>query len=91
MMHYVSHDFLSVNQLLMAAGAYSLAWLAGFVIPGAPGGLGVREFVLYALISPWVDDKVLLMAIASSRIVTTLGDVVFYIMGLIASVKPKLA
>lgn len=78
---HFSNDALALNQLAIIAGAYCLAWLAGFILPGAPGGLGVREFVLYMLISPWIDDKVLLNAIVVSRIITTLGDVGFFLIG----------
>lgn len=78
---YFSDHGLAFNQLLIVSGAYCLAWLAGFVVPGAPGGLGVRELVLYTLISPWMDDKVLLNAILVSRVITTLGDVGFFMIG----------
>ena len=80
LINYFSEQTISINQLLIVAGAYSLAWLAGFVVPGAPGGLGVRELVLYTLISPWIDNKVLLNAILLSRVITTLGDVIYFSM-----------
>ena len=35
-------------------GAYTFAWLAGFVVPFAPSGLGVREATLIALVAPVV-------------------------------------
>lgn len=78
---HLSHHQLSINLLAMIAGAYCLAWLSGFILPGAPSGLGVREVGLYLLISPWVDDKVLLNAIVASRIIITLGDIGFYLIG----------
>ncbi|MDM7972636.1 MAG: UPF0104 family protein, partial [candidate division Zixibacteria bacterium] len=30
-------------------GGYALSWVAGYVVIFAPGGIGVREFVLVAL------------------------------------------
>lgn len=81
LINHFSHDAIAINQLAIIVGAYCFAWLAGFIIPGAPGGLGVREFVLYLLISPWINDKVLLNAIIVSRVVTTLGDVGFFMIG----------
>jgi hypothetical protein len=33
-------------------GAYTFAWLVGFVVPFAPSGLGVREATLIALLAP---------------------------------------
>lgn len=34
--------------------AYSLSFIVGFLVPGAPGGIGVRELVLVTLITPLV-------------------------------------
>ncbi len=38
--------------LIEAAGSYGLAWIVGFVAFGAPGGMGVREGVLYLVFAP---------------------------------------
>ncbi|MDQ8190122.1 lysylphosphatidylglycerol synthase transmembrane domain-containing protein [Roseibacillus persicicus] len=38
--------------LLDAAGSYGLAWIVGFLAFGAPGGMGVREGVLYLVFAP---------------------------------------
>jgi uncharacterized membrane protein YbhN (UPF0104 family) len=35
-------------------GAYTFAWLIGFVIPFAPSGLGAREATLVAMLAPEV-------------------------------------
>jgi hypothetical protein len=56
------------------AGIFSFAWLAGFVVPGSPGGIGIREFVLTAGLEgaglgPWA----LPIALAY-RVVTLVGD-----------------
>ena len=29
-----------------ACCSYILSWLAGYITPGAPGGIGIREFIL---------------------------------------------
>ncbi len=39
---------LDISQLWLVAGAYCLAWSAGFMAFWAPGGIGVREVVLIA-------------------------------------------
>lgn len=58
--------------------AYLLAWLAGFVVPGAPGGLGVRESVLVLLlsVSPHDSEAVALALGLGMRFVSTLGDAI---------------
>lgn len=53
---------------------YALAWVAGTLTPGAPGGLGVREAVLtLGLAGALGDARAALVAIAL-RVVTLLGD-----------------
>lgn len=58
--------------LPLAVGAFALSWVAGFLVPGAPAGLGVREAVLVALLSPSVDRA--LPVVLGFRLATILGD-----------------
>lgn len=60
------------------AAAYLLAWLAGVVVPGAPGGIGIREAVLVLLLSPTDGQAVTLQLALMLRLVTTFGDVVLF-------------
>ena len=57
------------------------AWIAGFVVPGAPGGLGPREAALLALAAPSLGEPTALAAIALYRVSTMLGDVVCFAIG----------
>lgn len=41
---------VEINQIPLLMTAFSLAWLLGLVIPGAPGGLGVFEVTAIALL-----------------------------------------
>ena len=59
-------------------GAYTAAWLAGFATPGAPAGLGVRELALLFLLSGRVQEETLLVAVALARLITVLGDLLFF-------------
>jgi len=69
---------LSHYSVLSILGAYVVAWLVGLITPGAPGGAGVRELILYTLMHSWISQSDLLLAIIISRIITILGDCVFY-------------
>ena len=64
-------------------GAFVLAWLVGLVTPGAPAGIGVRELMLLLLLKGQMSQTDLVMAIALGRIVTSGGDVLFFIATLI--------
>ncbi|MGF1515753.1 MAG: lysylphosphatidylglycerol synthase domain-containing protein [Elainellaceae cyanobacterium] len=55
---------------------FSLAWLLGLVVPGAPGGIGVFEATALALLEPVLPAAVLLGAIALYRLVSTLAEAI---------------
>jgi hypothetical protein len=55
-------------------GVMALSWIAGFVAPGAPAGLGVREGVMAVLLTPTLDNARALEVILAFRVATTLGD-----------------
>lgn len=58
------------------AFASSASWLAGFVVVGVPGGIGVREAVFTALASPAVGSSVAVSVAVASRVVFIVVDVV---------------
>jgi uncharacterized membrane protein YbhN (UPF0104 family) len=66
---------------LTIVGASVAAWLAGFLIPGAPAGLGVREAVLLLLLRNYPDQSALVIAVAVGRIVSTGGDAAWFLLG----------
>jgi len=65
-------------------GAFVLAWLLGLITPGAPAGVGVRELVLLALLSPFVPQATILLATVLARVVTIGGDLLFFGWGCMA-------
>ena len=68
--------------LLLAASAAS--WAAGFVVIGAPGGLGVREAAFVALAGGALGESRALLLIGLFRIVTFLGDTLLFAAGTLA-------
>ncbi len=59
---------------LQTFSAYTISWLVGFIIIGAPGGLGVREASFLFLMNGVYDHDILLSSAVLNRITTTLGD-----------------
>lgn len=80
-------DSLGLTELSLLCGSFVVAWLAGLVTPGAPAGVGVRELILMLLLEEIVPEADLLMAVLLSRIVTVLGDVLFFLIALSLSGK----
>lgn len=63
------------------AGSGVAAWIAGFVVPGSPGGLGVREAAMVLLGGHAAKLDVLLLTALLFRVVTFGGDVVCAVLG----------
>jgi uncharacterized membrane protein YbhN (UPF0104 family) len=55
---------------------FAIAWTAGLVVPGAPGGLGVFEAVLLLRLAAVVPEAPLLAVAISYRLVSTLADLI---------------
>ncbi len=70
-----------VGSLPSIAFAYLLAWLVGFVTPGAPGGLGVREACLVAALGAYGDLTAILAFAALSRGALLVGEGLFALSG----------
>lgn len=73
-----------LENLILLIGLFSIAWLAGFVVPGAPGGLGVREAILVAGLSPLYGEPAAVALAIGSRLAFILGDGLAFLVGLIA-------
>jgi hypothetical protein len=67
----------------LVSGLYAMAWVVGFVTPGAPAGLGVREVILVAGLTPLYGAETATGITIILRIVTLSGDGVAYLLGLL--------
>ncbi len=63
--------------LLLSTGAYALAWTAGLLVLAAPAGAGVREVALVAALAPALDRGSALAVAVLSRVLMTVGDLVW--------------
>lgn len=61
---------------------FSVAWLAGYLLPGAPAGLGVREAMMVLLLSPVLGAGTAVGLGITLRVTTTVGDAVAFMLGL---------
>lgn len=59
----------------------SLAWISGYIVPGAPGGIGVREAVLVLGLSPMLGDAPALALALAYRLVTLTSDAICTLIG----------
>lgn len=73
-------NITSIN-LYLCISAFSLSFLLGFIVPGAPGGIGVREYAFTLLLSPFIDEIYAIEAIGLFRIITICTDALLYLIG----------
>ncbi|MCB2077746.1 MAG: hypothetical protein KDE55_08615 [Novosphingobium sp.] len=63
---------------LSTAGSGVAAWIAGFAMPGASAGLGVREAAMVLFGGKGVSTDLVFVIAALFRIVTFVGDLLFF-------------
>ena len=66
----------------LSTGIFAVAWVAGFIVPGAPGGLGVREAILVAALGPLHGEAAALAIAVLLRALTMAGDGLGFMSGL---------
>ena len=64
-----------IEKIAMIICVNVFAWLGGFVTPGAPGGLGVREALLTMLLPDMLPKVFIIGGVAIFRIITLFGEV----------------
>lgn len=69
--------------------AFALAWLLGFLAPGAPAGLGVREGIMLLLLAGAAPAPELLAFVLLARVVTLLGDGICFLGGWVESFRRR--
>jgi uncharacterized membrane protein YbhN (UPF0104 family) len=84
-----SNSFPQQTDYLIILSAFAIAWSVGFLTPGAPSGIGIREAILIILLSPSTGDANALMLALIFRLVTIGGDSLFYLFSLFCARLPK--
>lgn len=81
---------LEQGEYIPILGISIMAWLLGFITPGAPGGLGVREALLSIFLSGMVGKSVLSATALIYRITSIFGDVLaFILIALLIKIRRK--
>ena len=58
---------------------FALSWIAGFITPGSPAGIGVREAVIVIALGGVIGEPKSLLVAMLFRIATVVGDVLFFL------------
>lgn len=76
----ISGEQYSVQNVVLSMGAMLVAFVAGFITPGAPGGVGVREAVSLFLLGEMIGESVILSGIVIMRVLSIIGDVFSFVL-----------
>lgn len=80
----LSPEPVATAELVLLTGAFAGSWILGFLAPGAPAGLGVREAVLSFWLGSAFPASVSVSLIILLRIATTAGDLLNFLWGSLA-------
>ncbi len=83
---YMGGQFDLESAKLIISG-YIIAWVLGFIVPGAPGGIGVRELVITLLLGSVVGESMVVTLSVTHRLITIIGDFMAYLIRLF--IQPK--
>ena len=64
----------TLEQIPLIVGAFSLAWLLGLIVPGAPGGMGVFEASTLLMLEQHFSSGMILSAVALYRAISILAE-----------------
>ena len=73
---------MNLGLVSTVVGLFILSWVAGFLTPGAPSGLGIREAVMLMFMGGIVDGGLLIIAMIIHRVLTVMGDLIAYAIAL---------
>lgn len=69
------------DQIINLGGCYLIAWLIGMITPGAPGGIGIREYILLVLLRETTEESAVLQMAVLMRMITLGGDILAAVEG----------
>lgn len=71
----------SGGDVLLVVSLYTVTWLLGFILPGAPGGIGVREALFVLLFGGMYGQGVAAAMAVVLRVLSVIGDLVAFGLG----------
>ena len=76
----ISDQQIEAIPFLLIIGANIISWAIGFITPGAPGGLGIREAVMIFIVHGIFDESIITLSSVLYRIITIVGDLLSFLL-----------
>lgn len=84
----ISSEAYQLENLMVYLGVIMISFVIGYITPGAPGGIGIREAVILFFLQEMIAEKTILTGTIIMRFFAIIGDVlVFLIIWLIHKLK----
>lgn len=82
---YMTNSLIPVATSLLPVfiGAFSIAWLIGYVAPFAPAGLGVTELSLAAVLAPFISLPIASILAISFRVAVMITEAAYFLVVLL--------
>jgi glycosyltransferase 2 family protein len=64
---------------------FTAAWLLGYIVPGAPGGIGIREAAVLAIYGPVMGDGMAASLAILWRLIATISDLMTFLAAFLIS------
>jgi uncharacterized membrane protein YbhN (UPF0104 family) len=77
-----SHASDAPTDFFLITSIFAISWLLGFITPGSPGGIGIREALLVTFLAPIYGNAIAIWLSIVLRIITTLGDGIAFLIGI---------
>ncbi len=78
---------IPLSKIFNLAAAYIVSWMIGFIVPFAPGGLGVREGMMTLLLQPILPTPLAIAISFIARVWITVFEIIIFFVGLIVKKK----
>lgn len=82
---YILEVNVSYSQLQLVISTYTFSWLVGYITPGSPAGIGIRESFLLIMLSSSFGKESTLMAALIIRLISIIGDIFLFIIGILVA------
>ncbi len=79
---------LPASSLALVFAASVMGWLFGFIVPGAPGGLGIRESCMIMMLTGVLDREYIFFGVMLSRVIAILGDGLVFLLAVRLQTRP---
>lgn len=80
--YFIFDSSITFQQLIMITGAYTFAFILGYITPGAPGGIGIRESIMLLVCNGIFEESVLIYVLLY-RLSSIITDILGLIIGVV--------